>query len=679
MAFTPQQDVSGAAAFEKSITPPSPVSSLSEIGQNLFEINDVKKREGAAASKAAATAAAKTVFSTTMNQIDYDINTTGLSQDAIALKYGAILAEMDLNENQEALVSQKLGRNVFFTPPSSQDLALEAFSKQSLFLQQGQIAIEVNKAKAAGKPITEAEAVRLAVANNALNTQASAIAAAQGAIDFTAGFEGNLKTILNFKDAVLQGLSEEQGNKDLDLETLRRLQDGFLIMKAQKGFSEPTDAAGKELFKQMQTEFATIETLFTKLVDYDAKNVDARTKQMVAQIVLAGGENAELAQLALQHPQFLARLQNKSMTGLVDQLKSVKELPKVTYADLNFTPDVLALMGVDAETPLTVEQAFPSMTKTFENYTDPEYLAVLAIEQIAAVAAGGSALGTEEGRATFSTSVSTRSFILANMKIPSTKYFNDLFSDTTFKDLNTLEKQGDEGAQTANILRNQMKTALDRQETTYSRQKLGEINTINGLGFDENTGKFMITSTEDDFEDIEAVSQMYFGGDINELLKVGSTANIVLDRNERRPTKGRFYRWFIKRYVGGRDTSTDLEVSKKALIVLSSPTFRKLRKAYEGVSNYPAMRKKFKDVGRKLGLTPAATTEPVIETPNEPVIETPNEREPEITVTSLGEELGTEATPYTIETEEDFNNLPLDSWFINPSNGLVYQKTSEVR
>ena len=297
MAFTPQQDVSGAAAFEQSVNAPSPLAALSSIGQNLFKLSDDKARKDAISNKAAATAAAKTVFSTTMKQIDYDVNTTGLTPDAIAEKYGASLAEMDLNENQEALVSQKLGRNIFSTPPSPQDLAITSFTSQEIVLQQGQIAIEMNNAKAAGKPITEAQAAQLAIANHALGTQASAIAAAQGAIDFTAGFEGNLKTILNFKDAVLQGLSEEQGNKDLDLETLRRLQDGFLIMKAQKGFSEPTDAAGKELFKQMQTEFATIDTLFEKLVDYDSKNVDARTKQMVAQIVLAGGENAVIFEM----------------------------------------------------------------------------------------------------------------------------------------------------------------------------------------------------------------------------------------------------------------------------------------------------------------------------------------------------------------------------------------------
>lgn len=668
MAFTPQQDVSGAAAFEQAVSKPSSLSALSSIGQNLFKLNDIAQREGAARDKAAATAAAKTVFSTTMKQMDYDINTTGLSQDAIADKYGSVLAEMDLNENQENLISQKLGRNIFYKQPSTADLALEAFSKQETVIQQGQVAIEMNKAKAAGKPITEGEAVQLAIASYSLNTQASAVAAAQGAMDFSVGFEGNIKTVRNFKDAVLQGLSVETNNEDLDLETLRRLQDGFLVMKSQKGFSEPTDAAGKELYKQMETEFNTIQTLFDKLVDYDAKNVDAKTKQMVAQIVLAGGEDSELAQLALENPQFLSKLQNLSTTNLVDQIKAVKDLPRKTHADLNFTPDVLALMGIDAETPLTVEQAFPDMETTYVDYTDKQFLAVLDIEEKAAMISGGEGLATKEGRDAYATSISTRSFILSNMKSPSVENYTSLFSDKTFKDLSTLEAQGAEGAKTANILRNQMKTALDAQEATYSVLTLGKINTIEGLGFDEGTNEFVINSTDDKFQDIEAVAQMYFGGDINELLKKGSTANIVLARNERAPVKNSFYSRFLGRFAGERDTSDDLEVTREALKVLTGPTFRNLRAAYATVSKYPATRQKFKDDGKKLGLTPAATPEPVRETPKPA---------PTITETSLGGKLGqTENTPYTIKTQEEFENLPDGTWYRNPADGLVYQKKS---
>lgn len=668
MAFTPQQDVSGAAAFEQAVSKPSSLSALSSIGQNLFQIGDKLQREGAARDKAAATAAAKTVFSTTMKQIDYDINTTGLSQDAISEKYGSALAEMDLNENQENLISQKLGRNIFYKQPNPADLALEAFAKQETVIQQGQIAIEMNKAKAAGKPITEGQAVQLAIASYSLNTQASAVAAAQGAMDFSVGFEGNIKTVRNFKDAVLQGLSVETNNEDLDLNTLRRLQDGFLVMKSQKGFSEPTDAAGKELYKQMETEFKTIQTLFDKLVDYDANNVDARTKQMVAQIVLAGGDESELAQLALQNPQFLSKLQNLSTTNLVDQIKAVKDLPRKTHADLNFTPDVLALMGLDAETPLTVEQAFPDMEKTYVDWTDKQFLAKLDIEEMAATVSGGEGLATKEGRDAYATSISTRSFILSKMKSPSEENYTSLFSDKTFKDLSTLEAQGAEGAKTANILRNQMKTALDAQEASYSVITLGKINTIDGLGFDKGTGEFVIDRTEDKFQDIEAVAQMYFGGDINELLKKGSTANIVLSRNERAPVKNSFYSRFLNRFGGDRDTSDDLEVTREALKVLTGPTFRSLREGYNTVSKYPAMRQKFKDDGKKLGLTPAATPEPVKETPKPA---------PVITETSLGGKLGqTEDTPYTIKTQEEFDNLSDGSWYRNPADGLSYQKKS---
>lgn len=668
MAFTPQQDVSGAAAFEQAVSKPSSLAALSSIGQNLFKLNDTAQREGAARDKAAKAAAAKTVFSTTMKQIDYDINTTGLSQDAIADKYGSALAEMDLNENQESLISQKIGRNIFYAAPNPADLALEAFTKQETVIQQGQVAIEMNKAKAAGKPITEGQAVQFAIASYSLNTQASAVAAAQGAMDFTVGFEGNIKTIRNFKDAVLQGLSVETAGDDLDLNTLRRLQDGFLVMKSQKGFSEPTDAAGKELYKQMETEFKTIQTLFDKLVDYDAKNVDARTKQMVAQIVLAGGDESELAQLALENPQFLSKLQNLSTTTLVDQIKAVKDLPRKTYSDLNFTPDVLALMGIDAETPLTVEQAFPDMEKTYVDWTDKQFLAELDIEEKAATISGGEGLATKGGRDAYATSISTRSFILSKMKSPSEENYTSLFSDKTFKDLSILEAQGAEGAKTANILRNQMKTALDAQEASYSVITLGKINAIEGLGFNKDTNEFMITSTDDKFQDIESVAQMYFGGDINELLKKGSTANIVLARNERAPVKNSFYSRFLGRFGGERDTSDDLEVTREALKVLTGPTFRSLREDYNTVSKYPTMRQKFKDDGKKLGLTPAATPEPVRETPK-PV--------PTITETSLGGKLGqAEDTPYTIKTQEEFDNLPDGSWYRNPTDGLVYQKKS---
>jgi hypothetical protein len=51
--------------------------------------------------------------------------------------------------------------------------------------------------------------------------------------------------------------------------------------------------------------------------------------------------------------------------------------------------------------------------------------------------------------------------------------------------------------------------------------------------------------------------------------------------------------------------------------------------------------------------------------------------EPEITRTELGKQGSTPDVAFKIKTEEDFDNIPLDAWFINPSDGLAYQKTSE--
>lgn len=48
-----------------------------------------------------------------------------------------------------------------------------------------------------------------------------------------------------------------------------------------------------------------------------------------------------------------------------------------------------------------------------------------------------------------------------------------------------------------------------------------------------------------------------------------------------------------------------------------------------------------------------------------------------ITKTKLGKQGTTPDVAFTIETEEDFDKVPIDSWFINPSDGLAYQKTSD--
>ena len=48
-----------------------------------------------------------------------------------------------------------------------------------------------------------------------------------------------------------------------------------------------------------------------------------------------------------------------------------------------------------------------------------------------------------------------------------------------------------------------------------------------------------------------------------------------------------------------------------------------------------------------------------------------------ITKTELGKQGTSPDVAFTIETEEDFDKIPLDAWFINPSDGLAYQKTGE--
>jgi len=48
-----------------------------------------------------------------------------------------------------------------------------------------------------------------------------------------------------------------------------------------------------------------------------------------------------------------------------------------------------------------------------------------------------------------------------------------------------------------------------------------------------------------------------------------------------------------------------------------------------------------------------------------------------ITKTELGKQGTSPDVAFTIETEEDFDKIPLDAWFINPSDGLAYQKKGE--
>ena len=676
MAFTLDQNVSGAASAPQPVQSMSGTSiAASALGGLLGAAERSAKLN--AGSGPTQTDRDRTAFKTTIQKAQSELS-EGKSVDQVSQKYAADFASLGLNAEEKAVVTKMFGEDIFYVPKQVEtpaDTATEMFNNTDETVRLGLIDIETKKAEAEGETISQDVAAERARNNYAAFQVAANAGILQGNIDFSTGFDQNMKTLDSFIKAVSAGLQVEQRGENLSLKTLRQLQDGFLLLKSNPSFQKPTGKAALEQWALMETRLQSIEDVFTRLEDYDAKGATAKAKQLMGVISLSG--KSPLSALAAKDADFMIKMAATIADDITADLANMGEIPEVDHSALNFDPVILELMGVapsGQQTGEVPEGGFDIPPSPFPTELGEKYDGMKIVEKAKFRAYHRSAItGLEAGDLTtpeavnaYASSVTALSFDLTKNDKPSSQNFDVLFSNRNIARVNALQAQGGEAGRVAGNLRAQMGAALQHNQARYGVLAAGLVSRIPQVKIDETNGKFTLDAKDDPIlQEIAAVVSVYYGGDFEALWAEGGTAKISL--------KNRLAR-------EGKITpdSPEFERFDAATKVLESSLWKGIASRYSTVRGIPQRLKSFKDTAAKLKLAlPSFTEDPEAAKIAQETADTLGNT---ITTTELPPALGGQENPFTFKgaTDEEgvdfYNSLPSGSYFIDPSDGKTYRK-----
>lgn len=666
MSFNLDQNVSGAAA---AVQPVQSVSQASTNAALLKGLLDVAKKPTGSSGPTQSDRDRKAKLG-----IFRDIQTDlakGESQADVAQKYSIPLASLGLNPEEKVQAEKLLGSEVFTRPKTKtlSDARAEEFNKLPAVVRAGRIQEEMDLAAEKGITLREDQAAMLAAETyQAFNMEVSS-GVIQGNLDFRKGFDTRIQVLDSLTSAISKGLQVETGGQNFDLETVRRLRDGFLALKAQPAYQKPIGEAAQEQWQIMEQRISAIDKLFLAIEDYDAKAATAEAKRLMGVLALSGDN--PMAVLAVNSPEFMNKVAAKIAPDITKSLAETTEVLTVDHSTLDFDPVVLELMGVAPsgnQTGEVPEGGFEVPPSPFPESLSEDYNAMsnrkkgkTRVYHTSAITALDSVdLTTPDAVNAYASSVTALSFDLTQNERHSSKTFDVLFSNSNIARLNKLQAAGGESGRIAAQLRAQMGAALVHNQTRYGILAAGKVDTIPNIGIDPTTNKFTITDTSSRLmQEIAAVADVYYGGDFEALWKEGSSARLKL--RDRLAAQGTV-----------SPDSPEYERFLAATNVLDTSLWRGMAGQYAKVKGIPQRLQQFKDVAKRMQI--ALPEEQVAQDAVEAV-------EGSITQTPL-EDLGTQTNPYTLggenadeaETDAAFDALPAGAFFINPADGRLLQK-----
>ena len=548
MAFTLDQNVQGAAAFGESATPTA--SAGLSVAGGLLGLLDNFARAELASDKAIAVAARanaptqteedRAAFKSLILKARQEI-TGGKTKEQAAADYALDLANLGLDATQQAVATQVFGEDVFSIPVQTvnrQDTITALFNSLGEPTRLGLMAVEKKKAALEGKAISDDAAYSLAVGNYATQTAQSQAGIVAGNTDWQSGYVNNMQTLDKFSEAMYSAIEVEVSGKNFNIENTARMYATFQMLKTQVAFSEPSGTVAKEQWQQMKTKIDGIDNLFVLLKDYDKDFVADKTAALAANIALNLAEDNPLVLLAFNDADTLAGIAADNAAIITKELTESKgRLDNVvSYDTLDFDPVVLRLMGLEDTTAAgagTTASNLASDPSIFPTALREQYAPALA-DQKEAVAELGSTtavlsscfegiVDTPAGLNVWATSIAKCSFILSELKAPSTTNLDALFSPKNIKNLNLLQVKGGQEAETATLLRSQMAAALGNTARKYSIAALGETNAVPGLKIDSVNLSFVLDKNSE-LQPINAVAELYYGGNFEALWKDGPLA-----------------------------------------------------------------------------------------------------------------------------------------------------------
>ncbi len=551
MAFTLEQNVQGAAAYEKALEPTSNTG-LALAGNLLQGLDSFARskvrQEQAEAQAARASLGTQTdrdrqAFGTLLNSARQELN-AGTNPDVVAATYAPQFASLGLNSNQEAVLSNTFGDDIFSVPVQPADVAdmgTTLFNDQPESVQLGLVALELQRAEQNGENIDTETATLRAVGTLMTTTAQSQAALQAGNLDYAQGFQGNMQTLDRLGEAVSSALAVEVSGGNFNLQDLSRLRAGYDMLRTQRAFMQPSGTLNAELWGQMNTKLQSIDRLFTAIEDYDEKDATARATSLMANLALGLSEDNPLAILAMNSPEMMERIAAKVAPDFTTELTTNGGMLDnvVSYRDLDFDPSIVAMMGFeveDADTPAalqTPETVFPTnlVESHAETVSDPDTLtqAVGQMRQLTEgmASAPDQVLATPEAREAWTSNVANMSYLLSKVPSPSTKNLDSLFSNNNLTILRRMEAEGGETAEQATMLRQQMAQALSTSSNKYAITALGQIQQLPAVSINPETLTIELNDSQE-YQGIQAVADLYYGGDFTRLWREGPSAWINL-------------------------------------------------------------------------------------------------------------------------------------------------------
>jgi len=547
MAFTLEQNVQGAAVYEKAIEPTS--STGLALAGNLLEGLDSFARsqvrqeqaeaQAANAARGTQTDRDRQVFGTLLNSARQELN-AGTNPDVVAATYAPQFASLGLNSNQEAVLSNTFGDDIFSVPVQPADVAdmsTALFNDQPESVQLGLVALELQRAEQNGETI-DTETATLRAVGTLMTTTAQAQTALQaGNLDYAQGFQGNMQTLDRLGEAVSSALAVEASGGNFNLQDLARLRAGYDMLRTQRAFMQPSGTLNAELWGQMNTKLESIDRLFLAIEDYDEKDATARATSLMANLALGLSEDNPLAILAMNSPEMMENIAAKVAGNFTAELSTNGGVLDniVSYRDLDFDPSIVAMMGFeieDADTPAaleTPEAVFPTnlVESHAETVADPAKLtqAVGQMRQLTEgmASAPDQVLATPEAREAWTSNVANMSYLLSKVPSPSTENLDSLFSNQNLTILRRMESEGGEAAEQAAMLRQQMAQALSTSSNKYAITALGQIQQLPEVSLNPETLEIVLNDVQE-YQGIQAVADLYYGGDFTRLWREGPAA-----------------------------------------------------------------------------------------------------------------------------------------------------------
>lgn len=702
MAFRPEQDIRGASAFEKPVDEASYATTALNLGTGLLKAYNTRPQT--TVKGPTQTERDRDEFNTLLRNAQNDL-AGGMSSDRVSQKYAKSLSNLGLNEQQRSVVTSTFGEDIFAVPVQADkpiDIGTNLFNEQSNATKSALIQIELDEAEEAGKPINTEEATQNAISSLQQDTAAAQISVIQGNRNFSKGFSGNMQTLDNISKTVQSILKVEADGGSFDLNRLASIRASYTMLTSQNAFLKPAGGRNADLWEQMDTKKKSIDLLFDTIEKYDIENATTQGKAIMANIIMNASETSPIAALAISSPEYLNKMAAE-VTGLItaEMTTHLKESPPINFNELDLDPSVSEWYTGEGKPIASTIEDLPvpeDLEKAYSGMSDVDKLKQITQESNLITAYPSDITGSPEGENAFTSSIVKQAYLLSTLdNQPAGASLDNLFSNSNIKIINSLD--ADEG----NALKAMMTKALNKSAASYGVQAAGNVQTIPNVSLNSKTGAFVFTGNDKGMQSLNAIVDRYYGGDTNALINDGLRArDRIRDRLQLSPPSAApvlGYEALVSgaegqtispsmetTNIGGSISNTAYDTFLASTEILDSALWKGMVPQLNKVKNIPVRFKQFNDMANKLKVeldvipevigndsaTISAIGEAVKQGDLNRAVDAISQRAsnmevnapelPEIQQEQLPP-IGSEAEPYILEDEEQYNGIPSGSYY----------------